>query len=94
MILLRAADVRDAAVPECDEVRDGLLDAFVVVHAQIVHMDAGGSDVEEYRRDFALGQFFDQFLVHLRRHHRDARHLALDEPAHVMRGAFRIVVRV
>ena len=79
---------------ERDEVEDGLLDAGLVVHSQVAHVHAGLPQVEEDHRDLAPRQLADQLRVQFRGHDDDARQLALDEAADVVRGALRVVVRV
>jgi hypothetical protein len=90
----RPADESDLAMPERDEVRDGLFDPFLIIHDDVVHALPRASQIEEDDADAPPRQFADERGVEFRSHQRDARHLALDETLHVARRAPGLVVRV
>ena len=58
----------------------------------MAHARPDAADVHEHERHAAARELLDQPQVHLRRHDRDAVHLALEHPAHAAGHARRLVV--
>src|SRR2546422_8414348 len=86
--------MRNSPVAERDEMLNRFFDSPGIIHQDIAHVLASGSDIMKDHGNLLASELINQLQIEFRSHQGNPSHFQLDQAPHIIRGALSVVVRI